>query len=106
MLQAVKKSDFKDFIIWISFESIRLKLITHFFYIIMSHCFLSIHQISLLTFNISLFLVVKDFPGIVIAEEPQWKDCIQGSTGVVNLAGLPISTRWSPEVGNQIIVIF
>ncbi|KVI04149.1 protein of unknown function DUF1731, C-terminal [Cynara cardunculus var. scolymus] len=34
---------------------------------------------------------VKDFPGIVIAEEPQWKDCIQGSTGVVNLAGLPIN---------------
>ncbi|KAJ9550157.1 hypothetical protein OSB04_014202 [Centaurea solstitialis] len=45
---------------------------------------------------------VKDFPGIVIAEEPQWKDCIQGSTGVVNLAGLPISTRWSPEIKKEI----
>nr|GFA36894.1 epimerase family protein SDR39U1 homolog, chloroplastic [Tanacetum cinerariifolium] len=44
----------------------------------------------------------KDFPGIVIAEEPQWKDCIQGSTGVVNLAGLPISTRWSPEIKKEI----
>lgn len=42
--------------------------------------------------------VVKDFPGIVIAEEPGWKDCIQGSNGVVNLAGMPISTRWSSEV--------
>ncbi|XP_052622463.1 epimerase family protein SDR39U1 homolog, chloroplastic isoform X2 [Lactuca sativa] len=45
---------------------------------------------------------VKDFPGIVIAEEPQWKDCIQKSTGVVNLAGLPISTRWSSEIKKEI----
>ncbi|KAI3795455.1 hypothetical protein L1987_38110 [Smallanthus sonchifolius] len=45
---------------------------------------------------------VKEYPGIVIAEEPQWKDCIQGSTGVVNLAGLPISTRWSPEIKKEI----
>uniref|UniRef100_A0A2N9FP14 DUF1731 domain-containing protein n=1 Tax=Fagus sylvatica TaxID=28930 RepID=A0A2N9FP14_FAGSY len=45
---------------------------------------------------------VKDFPGIVIAEEPAWKDCIQGSNGVVNLAGLPISTRWSSEIKKEI----
>ncbi|CAL5359191.1 unnamed protein product [Camellia sinensis] len=38
----------------------------------------------------------RDFPGIVIAEEPEWKDCIQGSNAVVNLAGMPISTIWSP----------
>lgn len=43
-------------------------------------------------------MAAKDFPGIVIAEEREWRDCIQGSTAVVNLAGLPISTRWSPEV--------
>ena len=43
-------------------------------------------------------MAAKDFPGIVIAEEGEWRDCIQGSTAVVNLAGLPISTRWSPEV--------
>ncbi|CAL5443174.1 unnamed protein product [Camellia sinensis] len=41
-------------------------------------------------------LKVRDFPGIVIAEEPEWKDCIQGSNAVVNLAGMPISTIWSP----------
>lgn len=40
----------------------------------------------------------KDFPGIVIAEEQEWRNCVEGSTAVVNLAGLPISTRWSPEV--------
>lgn len=45
-----------------------------------------------------MHLLDKDFPGIVIAEEPEWKDCIQGSSAVVNLAGMPISTRWSSEV--------
>lgn len=34
----------------------------------------------------------------MIAEELGWKDCIQGSDGVVNLAGMPISTRWFSEV--------
>ncbi|THG14560.1 hypothetical protein TEA_004966 [Camellia sinensis var. sinensis] len=28
------------------------------------------------------FYGVRDFPGIVIAEEPEWKDCIQGSNAV------------------------
>ncbi|KAM6554729.1 hypothetical protein CsatB_015491 [Cannabis sativa] len=44
----------------------------------------------------------REFPGIRIAEEVEWKDCIQGSDGVVNLAGLPISTRWSSEVKKEI----
>ncbi|XP_021286115.1 epimerase family protein SDR39U1 homolog, chloroplastic [Herrania umbratica] len=45
---------------------------------------------------------VKDFPGIIIAEEAGWKDCIEGSNAVVNLAGMPISTRWSPEIKKEI----
>ncbi|XP_043712764.1 epimerase family protein SDR39U1 homolog, chloroplastic [Telopea speciosissima] len=45
---------------------------------------------------------VRDFPGIVIAEEPEWRDCIQGSNAVVNLAGMPISTRWSSEIKKEI----
>ncbi|XP_062177212.1 epimerase family protein SDR39U1 homolog, chloroplastic [Alnus glutinosa] len=49
-----------------------------------------------------LIFPVKNFPGIVIAEEPEWKDCIHGSNGVVNLAGLPISTRWSYEIKREI----
>lgn len=44
----------------------------------------------------------RDFPGIVIAEEPQWRNCVEGSTAVVNLAGLSISTRWSPEIKKEI----
>lgn len=38
----------------------------------------------------------------MLAEEPEWKDTISGSTAVVNLAGMPISTRWSPEVKREI----
>ncbi|ESR36730.1 Epimerase family protein SDR39U1-like [Citrus sinensis] len=38
----------------------------------------------------------------MIAEEPQWRDCIQGSTAVVNLAGTPIGTRWSSEIKKEI----
>ncbi|XP_073039384.1 epimerase family protein SDR39U1 homolog, chloroplastic-like [Primulina eburnea] len=45
---------------------------------------------------------VKDFPRIEIAEEPEWKNYIQGSTAVVNLAGTPISQRWSPEIKKDI----
>ncbi|KAI9180528.1 hypothetical protein LWI28_005743 [Acer negundo] len=58
------------------------------------------HQVRVLTqsrSNAELIFPAKVFPGIVIVEEPEWKDCIQGSTAVVNLAGMPISTRWSSE---------
>ncbi|XP_050232425.1 epimerase family protein SDR39U1 homolog, chloroplastic [Mercurialis annua] len=44
----------------------------------------------------------REFPKVVIAEEPEWKNCIQGSNAVVNLAGMPISTRWSPEIKKEI----
>ncbi|WZY89318.1 hypothetical protein YC2023_046053 [Brassica napus] len=63
------------------------------------------HSIRVLTRSKSkaeLIFPAKDFPGIVIAEEGEWRDCIQGSTAVVNLAGLPISTRWSPEIKKEI----
>lgn len=53
---------------------------------------------SILNFESFLGNTGKDFPGIVIADEPMWKNSIQGSNAVVNLAGTPISTRWSPEV--------
>ncbi|KNA08649.1 hypothetical protein SOVF_160740 [Spinacia oleracea] len=64
------------------------------------------HQIRVLTRSRSkaqLIFPVNKFPGIVVAEEPEWKDSIQGSTAVVNLAGTPISTRWSSEIKNDIM---
>ncbi|OIT04684.1 PREDICTED: epimerase family protein SDR39U1 homolog, chloroplastic [Nicotiana attenuata] len=63
------------------------------------------HQIRVLTRSRSKaqsLFPVKDFPGLVIAEEPEWRNCIEGSTAVVNLAGMPISTRWSPEIKKEI----
>jgi hypothetical protein len=38
------------------------------------------------------------YPGLTIAQQGDWEACVRGSTAVVNLAGMPISTRWSPEV--------
>ncbi|XWS67816.1 hypothetical protein CRYUN_Cryun04dG0037700 [Craigia yunnanensis] len=63
------------------------------------------HNVRVLTRSKSkaqLIFPVKNFPGIIIAEEAGWKDCIEGSNAVVNLAGMPISTRWSPEIKKEI----
>ncbi|KAG6411952.1 hypothetical protein SASPL_124608 [Salvia splendens] len=63
------------------------------------------HRVRVLTRSRSKALSVfpaRDYPGIKIAEEPEWRNCIQGSTAVVNLAGMPISTRWSPEIKKEI----
>lgn len=47
-------------------------------------------------------VAANDYPGIIIVEEPEWTKYIHGSTAVVNLAGTPISTRWSPEIKKDI----
>ncbi|KAL2925124.1 Epimerase family protein SDR39U1-like protein chloroplastic [Bienertia sinuspersici] len=63
------------------------------------------HQVRVLTrsrSNAQLIFPVNKFPGIVVAEEPEWKDCVRGSNAVVNLAGTPISTRWSSEIKRDI----
>ncbi|PRQ24036.1 putative flavanone 4-reductase [Rosa chinensis] len=62
----------------------------------------SVHVLTRSRSKAELIFPVKDFPGIVIAEEPEWKDSIRGSTGVVNLAGMPISTRWTSEIKKEI----
>ncbi|KAJ4776582.1 Epimerase family protein [Rhynchospora pubera] len=63
------------------------------------------HKVRVLTRSKSKAQVVfpeQNYSGIIIAEEGEWEKCIQGSTAVVNLAGLPISTRWSPEIKRDI----
>ncbi|KAL7125427.1 hypothetical protein ABFS83_14G116600 [Erythranthe nasuta] len=63
------------------------------------------HRVRVLTRSKSKALSifpVREFPGLIIAEEAEWRNCIQGSTAVVNLAGLPISTRWSPDIKKEI----
>lgn len=63
------------------------------------------HEVRVLTRSRSkaqLIFPANKFPGIVLAEESEWKDTISGSTAVVNLAGMPISTRWAPEIKKEI----
>ncbi|XP_010526575.1 PREDICTED: epimerase family protein SDR39U1 homolog, chloroplastic [Tarenaya hassleriana] len=63
------------------------------------------HSVRVLTRSKSkaeLIFPAREFPGVVIAEEPQWRNCVEGSTAVVNLAGLSISTRWSHEIKKEI----
>ncbi|KAM0880783.1 hypothetical protein ACQ4PT_033343 [Festuca glaucescens] len=43
------------------------------------------------------------YPGVTVAEQGDWEQCIKSSNAVVNLAGMPISTRWSPEVKREIM---
>jgi len=50
------------------------------------------------------FLAVKAYPGVEIAEESDWGQFIQGSTAVINLAGTPISTRWSSDVHTSLFL--
>lgn len=39
----------------------------------------------------------RKYPDLKVGGESEWAELIKGSTGVVNLAGPPISTRWTPE---------
>eukprot|EP00250_Pteridium_aquilinum_P005137 c15277_g1_i1 orf=109-1272(+) len=64
------------------------------------------HQVRVLTrskLNARNTFPARAYPGVEIAEEPNWGQLIQGSTAVVNLAGTPISTRWSSEVKADIL---
>lgn len=63
------------------------------------------HHVHVLTRSRSkaqLVFPAAEFPGIIVAEEPEWEKSIEGSSAVVNLAGMPISTRWSPEIKKEI----
>ncbi|XP_072993088.1 epimerase family protein SDR39U1 homolog, chloroplastic [Typha latifolia] len=63
------------------------------------------HKVHVLTRSRAkarLVFPVENFPQVLIAEEREWEKCIQGSNAVVNLAGLPISTRWSSEIKKEI----
>ncbi|KAJ0964251.1 hypothetical protein J5N97_029373 [Dioscorea zingiberensis] len=63
------------------------------------------HKIHVLTRsrrNAQLIFPVESFSEVTIAEEQEWGESIQASDAVVNLAGMPISTRWSPEIKKEI----
>ncbi|KAK3159581.1 hypothetical protein QOZ80_2AG0151840 [Eleusine coracana subsp. coracana] len=63
------------------------------------------HKVCVLTRSLSKAASVfpaSIYPGVTIAEEGDWEACVKGSYAVVNLAGMPISTRWSPEIKREI----
>lgn len=63
------------------------------------------HEVHILTrskANARLLYPAEKFPKITIAEEFEWKKSIEGSNAIVNLAGMPISTRWTSEVKKEI----
>lgn len=63
------------------------------------------HKVRVLTRSASKarsIFPARDFPGLEIAEQPDWAKSIQGTTGVVNLAGTPISGRWTDEIKRDI----
>lgn len=63
------------------------------------------HKVCVLTRSASKATSVfpaSIYPGVTIAEQGDWEKCVNGSTAVVNLAGMPISTRWSPEIKKEI----
>ncbi|KAH7692688.1 Epimerase family protein SDR39U1 protein [Dioscorea alata] len=61
-----------------------------------------VHVLTRSRRNAQLIFPVESFPEVTIAEEQQWGNSIQVSDAVVNLAGMPISTRWSPEIKKEI----
>ncbi|RMZ57031.1 hypothetical protein APUTEX25_002263, partial [Auxenochlorella protothecoides] len=40
--------------------------------------------------------------GLRFAEPPEWSAAVAGTAGVINLAGEPIATRWSPTVKAEV----
>jgi uncharacterized protein (TIGR01777 family) len=42
------------------------------------------------------------FPQVAFAGPTQWKSAIKGCYAVINMAGEPIATRWSPELKQEI----
>ncbi|XP_002973445.2 epimerase family protein SDR39U1 homolog, chloroplastic [Selaginella moellendorffii] len=63
------------------------------------------HKVRVLTRSISKaadLFPARDYPTVEVSLERDLEKCIPGSTGVVNLTGTPISTRWTSEVKDEI----
>ncbi|KAL4430790.1 hypothetical protein ABPG75_006046 [Micractinium tetrahymenae] len=42
------------------------------------------------------------YPGVQFVAPPQWSEAVCGCAAVVNLAGEPIATRWTPEIKAEV----
>lgn len=41
-------------------------------------------------------------PGVEVFTPSRWNEAVKGTAGVINLAGEPIATRWTPELKSEI----
>lgn len=61
------------------------------------------HKVKVLTRNVSAARSkMAPYAGVECFAPSQWAAAIAGCTGVVNLAGEPIGTRWTPEIKAEI----
>jgi len=60
------------------------------------------YSVRVLTRNPASAKSKLNVPGVQYAAPTQWKAAIRGTKAVINLAGEPIATRWSPELKEEI----
>ena len=60
------------------------------------------YSVRVLTRNPAAAKAKLQNPEIAFAGPTQWKSAIKGCTAVINMAGEPIATRWSPELKQEI----
>lgn len=60
------------------------------------------YKVRVLTRNVGSAKSKLPYAGVEYVGPAQWTSAIRGCTAVVNLAGEPIATRWSPELKAEI----
>ncbi|KXZ41576.1 hypothetical protein GPECTOR_383g186 [Gonium pectorale] len=60
------------------------------------------HKVRVLTRSISSARSKLSYPGLEFFGPADWAKAVEGATGVVNLAGEPIATRWTDELKRSI----
>lgn len=58
--------------------------------------------VHVLTRNVQRAKFVLPYPNVQFFDARDWAAGIEGASGVVNLAGEPISTRWTPQIKQEI----
>ncbi|MEW5306516.1 MAG: hypothetical protein WDW36_008974 [Sanguina aurantia] len=56
------------------------------------------HKVRVLARDVGKARSKLPYPGLEFFAPGQWSQAIAGSTGIANLAGEPIATRWTPEL--------
>lgn len=60
-------------------------------------------EVRLLTRDPTKSTALARLPGVTAVAPAQWAAALAGTTAVVNLAGAPITTRWSDSVKREIM---